>query len=69
MIVAYFSPDVTLPIASALAAVFGFIVLVGRTPLRFGAKVFRSLMSPFRGAKRRAQSTADKSSRETTGRW
>jgi hypothetical protein len=38
---AYFTPDVALPVASAVAAVFGFIMLVGRTPIRIAAKGFR----------------------------
>jgi hypothetical protein len=32
MVFAYFSPDVALPVASVLAAVVGFIMMVGRAP-------------------------------------
>jgi hypothetical protein len=39
---AYFTPEVTLPLASVLAAVFGFIMLVGRVPIQFAARCFRA---------------------------
>jgi hypothetical protein len=38
---AYIGPDVTLPLMSMLAAVFGFIMMVGRAPIRYAAKVLR----------------------------
>jgi hypothetical protein len=41
MLFAYFTPDVALPLASAVAAVVGSIMLVGRAPIRFAMKVFR----------------------------
>jgi hypothetical protein len=47
VVFAYFTPDVTFPIASALAAVVGFVVLVGGAPLRYVAKAFRYLTAPF----------------------
>jgi hypothetical protein len=50
MVFAYFTPDVTFPLASALAAVVGFFVLVGRAPLRYAGKVFRCLAAPLRRA-------------------
>jgi hypothetical protein len=60
VIFAYFSPDVTYPLASALAAVVGFLILVGRAPLRYAAKGFRYATTPFRRAGGRARSTASK---------
>jgi hypothetical protein len=40
---AYVGPDVTLPVASVLAGIFGFIMMVGRAPLRFAANRLRAL--------------------------
>jgi hypothetical protein len=42
MIFAYFSPEVALPVASALAAAVGFLMMVGRAPFRFAARGIRS---------------------------
>ncbi len=42
MILAYFSPDVVLPVASVLAAAVGFVMMVGRAPFRFAARGLRS---------------------------
>lgn len=53
MIFAYFTPDVTFPLASALAAVVGFFVLVGRAPLRYVRKALRSMTGAFRSTGRR----------------
>jgi hypothetical protein len=39
---AYISPDVVLPVASALAAVMGFLLMIGRAPFRLAARGFRS---------------------------
>ena len=39
---AYVGPDVALPLASVLAGVIGFIMMVGRAPFRFAARGFRS---------------------------
>ena len=44
MIFAYFSPEMTLPLASVLTAALGFIMLVGRTPFRLAAKGWRFLV-------------------------
>jgi len=52
MIFAYFSPELTFPLASAVAAVAGFIMLVGRAPLRLAARGFRLAAKPFRRAAR-----------------
>jgi hypothetical protein len=60
MIFAYFSPEVTLPLATALAACVGFILLVGRAPLRVAAKAFRYATTPFRRAGNRVRSIGDK---------
>jgi len=38
---AYFAPEVAFPLASALAAVVGFVMLVGRAPFRLAAQGFR----------------------------
>jgi hypothetical protein len=42
MLLAYFTPEVVLPVASVLAAAFGFIMMVGRAPFRYAARGFRS---------------------------
>ena len=49
MILAYFSPEVVLPVASVVTAVFGFVMMVGRAPFRVAA---RSLRACARGLKR-----------------
>jgi hypothetical protein len=52
MLFAYFSPDVTLPVASILAGAFGFILMVGRAPFRFVGRLFRgNSRKPKTGAK------------------
>jgi hypothetical protein len=43
MLFAYFAPEVTLPLASVVAAAFGFLVMLGRAPFQFAARVIRSL--------------------------
>jgi hypothetical protein len=43
MLLAYFAPEVTLPLASVVAAAFGFLVMLGRAPFQFAARVIRSL--------------------------
>ncbi len=40
---AYMTPEVMLPVASALAAAVGFLLLVGRAPFRLAARSFRYL--------------------------
>jgi hypothetical protein len=45
MVFAYFTPEVTLPVASALATVVGFVLMVGRAPFRFAARRLRAAMS------------------------
>jgi hypothetical protein len=42
MILAYFSPDVVLPVASVFAAAVGFVMMVGRAPFRLAVRGFRS---------------------------
>jgi hypothetical protein len=37
----YFAPDVLLPVASALAGVVGFVMMVGRAPFRFARRGIR----------------------------
>jgi hypothetical protein len=59
MILAYFSPEVVLPVASVLAAVMGFIMMVGRAPIRFVARGFRT-------AARSVTRLSDRSSTGTT---
>ncbi len=39
----YIAPEVVLPMASALAGVIGFVLMVGRAPFRFAAKGLRTL--------------------------
>jgi len=43
LILAYFSPEVILPVASIFAAGFGFLMMLGRAPFRLAAKGFRAL--------------------------
>ncbi len=47
MILAYFTPEVALPVASFVAAAFGFLMMVGRAPFKFLARGFRAV---FRGS-------------------
>ena len=49
MILAYFTPEVVLPIASVVTAAVGFIMMVGRAPFRFAARAWRS---GFRGLRK-----------------
>jgi hypothetical protein len=49
MLFAYFSPDVTLPIASILVAAGGFIMMVGKAPFRFAAKGIRAVIRAMKG--------------------
>lgn len=42
MVFAYFTPDVAMPVATVLAAGVGFLMMVGRAPIRFCARIFRS---------------------------
>jgi hypothetical protein len=44
MLFAYISPDAYLPVASALAAALGFVMMVGRAPFRLAAKTWRRLV-------------------------
>jgi hypothetical protein len=48
MILAYFSPEVVLPVASVVTAVFGFIMMVGRAPFRAAARGFRAGLNALR---------------------
>ncbi len=43
MLLAYFTPEVALPVASVVAGIFGFLVMIGRAPFRFAARSFRRL--------------------------
>ena len=42
MLFAYFTPDVAMPVATVLAAGVGFIMMVGRAPIRFVRRIVRS---------------------------
>jgi hypothetical protein len=44
MFLAYFTPEVALPVASVLAATVGFFMLVGRGSIRIVARAFRQVM-------------------------
>jgi hypothetical protein len=39
---AYISPDTVLPVASALAGLMGFLLMIGRAPFRLAARGLRS---------------------------
>jgi hypothetical protein len=43
MILAYFTPEVALPVASVVAAAFGFVMMIGRAPFQFLARGLKSL--------------------------
>lgn len=43
VVLAYIAPEVALPVASALAGVIGFVMMVGWIPVRFAAKGFRGV--------------------------
>lgn len=43
MVLAYFAPEVVLPVASVVAAAFGFIMMVGRLPFQAAARGFRAV--------------------------
>lgn len=43
MVFAYFAPEVALPVASAIAACLGFLMMVGRAPFQFAARAFRAV--------------------------
>jgi hypothetical protein len=60
MLFAYMTPEVTLPLASALAAGVGLLVLLERAPLRVAAKALRIAAIPFRWAGKRFRSLTDK---------
>jgi hypothetical protein len=44
MVFAYFAPEVALPVASAVAAALGFLMMVGRAPFRIAARGIRAVM-------------------------
>jgi hypothetical protein len=48
MILAYFTPDAILPVASILAGAVGFIMMVGRAPFRFLGRGIRAAMRAVR---------------------
>ena len=43
IILAYVGPEVVLPLASAVAGVVGFLLMLGRAPFRLAAKGFRKV--------------------------
>jgi hypothetical protein len=42
MLFAYFTPDVAMPVATVVAAGVGFLMMVGRAPIRFVKRIVRS---------------------------
>ena len=54
----YFAPDVVLPMASALAGVVGFVMVVGRAPFRLAAGGIRSAARGVRALARGGQPRA-----------
>lgn len=44
MLLAYFTPDVAMPVATVVAAGIGFLMMVGRAPYRFITRTFRSVV-------------------------
>jgi hypothetical protein len=62
VIFAYFAPEVTFPLASALAASVGFIILVGRAPIRLASRAVRYASAPFRWVGNRLRYPTDRDS-------
>jgi hypothetical protein len=60
---AYVGPEVTLPVASALASLIGLVMVVGRAPFRFAARALRitvrGVRSTGKGAETRAARPPD----------
>jgi hypothetical protein len=52
VILAYFAPEATFPLVSAIAAAVGIIMLVGGAPLRFAGRGLRNAARGFRHAAR-----------------
>jgi hypothetical protein len=48
VIFAYVGPEVALPLASAVAAAAGFVMMVGRAPIRWAKAGFKRVASGFR---------------------
>ena len=44
MLFAYFTPEVALPVASVVAATFGFFMLLGRGSVRVVTRAFRRVI-------------------------
>jgi len=60
MVFAYFAPEVALPVASAVAAAVGFLMMVGKAPFQFAARAFRAAKGGGkRATEKRDQSTSD----------
>ncbi len=43
MVLAYVGPEVVLPMASVVAAAFGFVMIVGRAPFRLTGRWIRAI--------------------------
>jgi hypothetical protein len=56
MLFAYFTPEVVLPVASLVASVVGFVMMVGRAPFRLAARGVRAVL----GGRKRARSSTGK---------
>ncbi len=55
VILAYVAPEVVLPLASAFAGVVGFLMILGRAPVRLAARGVRSITRSVRSIARRAE--------------
>ena len=53
MILAYFTPEVVLPVASIVAAAFGFLMMVGRLPFQVAARGLRAAKSSWKNGTRK----------------
>ena len=60
VILAYFGPEVTFPVVSAITAAVGFIMLVGGAPLRFAGRGLRKAVTGVRRAARGFRLLLDK---------
>ncbi len=49
MILAYVGPEVVLPMASVVAAAFGFVMMVGRAPFRIAGRWLRAARTSRKG--------------------
>jgi hypothetical protein len=55
VIFAYIAPEVVLPVASVLAGIMGFLMMVGRAPIRFTVRSCRWVVRGVRSIVKRLE--------------